>query len=166
MCKELIKAITGIFSDNPATNDPPDIERFEIDWATIIQELAQIGLECQLKDNYSYPDMKVHTTDLEGWNKIVPFLTYSGDLYVAEDADCEDYARWASSDASKIFRLGSCLQCWGNVSNSQANGSHAWNLVRVGGGDWRLFDANAGFDCSGSLFKIGEKGYTPRSWKM
>ena len=27
MCKELVKAIKGIFSDNPATNDPPGLER-------------------------------------------------------------------------------------------------------------------------------------------
>ena len=144
----------------------PKLKKELIAWATVIQELAQIGLECQLKPSYSYPDMKVHTTNLEGWNLMVPYLTYSGELYVSEDADCEDYARWASSDASKLFQLGSCLQCWGHVSNSQANGSHAWNLVRVDVGEWMTFDANAGFDCSGSLFKIGENGYIPGSWKI
>jgi len=160
----LINLVNSLFKDKPVVL--PEVNKTLIAWATIIQELAHLGIECQLKDNYAYPDMQVHTTDEEGWNKIVPFLTYSGQLYVAEDADCEDYARWASSDASKIFRLGSCLQCWGNVSNSQANGSHAWNMVRVGEGDWRLFDANAGFDCSGSLFKIGENGYHCGSWKV
>jgi CRISPR type III-A-associated RAMP protein Csm4 len=45
-------------------------------------------------------------TDEETLARMVPFLTYPADYYVAElEINCDDYARWAAADARRIFLI-------------------------------------------------------------
>jgi len=137
----------------------------QLPWAELITSLLALGLEPMIKYDYP-PDKYITYTDEASWEKIVPFLTYPAELYVAEAADCDDYSKWATADSSKLFNLNGCLQCWGDMPL----GYHAWNLVitasdAVSTTSYKLFDANAGFPHAGKLFNPMDNGYKPEAWK-
>lgn len=107
------------------------------------------------------PDYKVSYTDEAGWAKIVPYLVLPADLYVAGDADCDDYTKASSAKAALKFKRNGCLQCWGDTPL----GPHAFGLVMTGEKTYKLFECNAGFEFAGRLFNQGENNYLPKSWK-
>lgn len=138
----------------------PDYPIFKVPWQIIVSELNALNIECMLK-KVCIPDSYIYHTDEAGWNGIIPFLTFPADMYVSI-VDCDDYARKATSDSAWLFGLNGCLECWGNITE----GYHAFNLVRIGEKEYRLFEPNAGFPWAGELFKIGENGYQPKYWRL
>jgi hypothetical protein len=132
---------------------------FETSWSQVISDLEALGLRCMIKEDA--PDYKVFYTDEVTLARMVPFLTYPADDYVEERADCDDYAMWASADASRIFKLNGVRQCWGDTPL----GPHAWSLALVGVGQYKLWEPNAGFAYAGELFDAGDNGYQPKKWK-
>lgn len=136
-----------------------DFPYHETYWGIIIEELKAMGIAW---DGKSVPESNAFYTDEVSMKKIIPFLTYPADYAVEALAiDCDDYSRWAASDASKIFKIGSVMQVKGN----SPYGYHSWNMCIVGEGQYRLFEPNAGLEASGELFKIGDYGYKPDKWK-
>lgn len=134
---------------------------FEIGWFGLITELRDLGVELMLKLDH-VPDNTVKHTDEESWAKIMPFLVYPADYYVEQVADCDDYARWATADSSRLFKLNGCLECWGD---SQW-GYHAYSLIRVAPGEYRISEPNAGAPWAGDLLKFGQHGYNPKFWRL
>ena len=136
-----------------------EIPLHETYWGIIKDELEAMGISW---DARSVPESNTFYTDEATMNRIVPFLTYPADYYIASiSKDCDDYALWATADASKIFNLTSVMQAKGMVPG----GYHAFNMCLVGEGQYRLWEPNAGFPWAGSLFKIGENGYNVDKWK-
>ena len=140
---------------------PTDFPIYEMPRSQMIEELAELGLECQLKSKFAFPDIMVSYTDEKSWAKLIPFLTYPADEYVEEDCDCDNYAKKASADAAFLFKLEGCLQCWGKMPL----GPHAWGLVICGHRRYKLFEPNSGFPYAGELFAEGENSYLSKSWK-
>jgi len=140
---------------------PTGYPTFDISWADLKAELEALGVQCMLLANH-IPDSFVRHTDEANWAKIMPFLTYSANLYVEGVADCDDYSRWAAADSSKKFKLNGCLECWGDMPL----GYHAFNLVRIGTGKYKIFEPNAGFEDAGTPMDFGEQGYLPKCWRL
>ena len=140
---------------------PSGYPTFDIKWTDLKLELEALGVECMLKPQH-IPDALVRHTDEASWAKIMPYLVYPADLYVADIADCDDYARWATADSSRLFQLNGCLECWGDSSW----GYHAYSLVRVGPGEYQLSEPNAGAPWAGELMKFGAEGYLPKCWRL
>ena len=158
----------------PKPIEPPTLEAYDnyvrqqvgtvpilwIKFQELKVNLAELGLECRMRDDYQ-PDTWVAYTNEESWAKIIPFLTYSASYYVAEGADCDDYARWAAVDASRIFKLNGCLEGWGLMPQ----GGHAWGLVMTSPKGYKLFEPNAGFEYAGELFANKDNEYNTKSWE-
>lgn len=140
---------------------PAGYPLFDVSWNDLVAELEALGLPCMLKPGHM-PDSLVRHTDEESWARIMPFLVYPADYYVEGVADCDDYARWAAADSSKLFKLNGCLECWGD---SQW-GYHAFSLIRVAPNEYRISEPNAGAPWAGELLKPGEQGYNPRFWRL
>ena len=141
-------------------NYPSGFPIFNIRYLDMRHELEDMGLVCQMKNQY-VPDTWVPYTTKADIEQIIPFLTYPADYYVYQGADCEDYCKWAHVDATRIFKLGySVIQVWGDTPL----GSHGFNLVKTQEG-YFSFEPNAGFDFAGTLFLIGENEYYPQSWR-
>jgi len=162
MSCRLLKCLATCLSDKEPL--PTNYPRYVITWKELIANLDELGLELMLKSKFK-PDYNVSYTDETGWAKIIPYLVFPADMYVAEDADCDDYAKAASAKAAMEFKRNGCFQCWGTVDNEQAKGRHAFNLVITGVKSFKLFDPNSGFPYAGKLFGQGEYGYIARAWK-
>ena len=152
------KAACAICDKEPGK--PAGYPVYQIGWDELATNLKGLGLELMLKAEFM-PDRLVKYTGEKAWAEIIPFLIYPADDYVAEVADCDDYSRWAAADASRIFKLNGCLQCWGDTPS----GRHAWGLVITGPKSYLLFEPNAGFPYAGKLFAEGDNGYEPKYWK-
>ena len=145
---------------------PSDFPSYRMRFSEMITELEALGLEWQLKSKYK-GDYWIYYTDERSWKTIIPYLILPANLYVEERADCDDYSRWASAKSAIDFKFNGCRQCWGNIPL----GRHAFNLViihRPHGEyqrDYMLFENNSGFPFAGKLFKFGENGYVPKSWR-
>lgn len=145
--------------DNWVRSQVGDVPRQEMTWADLVSMLASHGLTLMLTDQ---PDYKIRFTDEETLARMVPFLTYPADYYVAElEINCDDYARWAAADARRIFHIQGVYEVWGNTPY----GYHAWSLGIIAFDEIRLFEPNAGFPMAGELFIPGDYGYTPEKWK-
>lgn len=137
------------------------IPRYETSWNEMRTELNTLGIRCMIKDG-DIPDLRIFHTDAANLIKIVPYLTFSGEYYVAElDVDCDDYAEWAHGLASLIFNLNGICQAWGQVPE----GPHAFSISRVGPMQYKLFEPNAAFNYPAELFDFGEHDYKPERWK-
>lgn len=154
-------------SPEPPIEKPSGYPEFQIYWTQLKKDLAELGIECRLKDKFA-PDAKVFYTDEESWAKIVPHLVYPAEYYVSQAADCDEYAKKASVDASFEFQLNGCLQAWG-----RHDVAHAFGLVITGPKTFKLFEPNAGFPWAGQLFDPEEllapdeeNGYTIESWNL
>jgi len=135
------------------------IPKHESTLVEVRQELKTLGLVCM---DESIPDTRVFSTDEASLTKMIPFLTYPADYYVAElDIDCDDYSMWAAADARKIFKVNGIYQVWGHMPL----GYHAWSVGRVAAGKYLLWEPNAGFECAGELFAFGIHEYRPEKWK-
>ena len=140
-----------------------------VSWGKVVSELNELGVELMLKDKFQ-PDSYVYHVDEEDWQKLVPYLTFSGEYYMLtpEAPDCDDYAKKASAEAAFQFHL-SCLECWGETpyrSETNPTGRHAFGLVRIAEKNYRIFEPNAAFEEAGELFEFGEHGYMPDSWRL
>ncbi len=166
----VIKAIIRLFSDGSEDTDifsvdvsapkPTDYPYYEESWSQFTASLSELGLELMLKPQFA-PDYKVSYTNKDSWAKIVPYLVFPADLYVEEDADCDDYSKAASVKSSMVFKRNGCVQCWGDTPL----GRHAFGLVKTGEKSFMLFEPNGGFPFAGTLFKNGEHQYQALSWK-
>lgn len=135
------------------------IPRYESTWNEVKAELESLGLQCMVSDA---PDVRVFYTDEATLAKMIPFLTYSAEYYVAElDIDCDDYAMWAAADARRIFKVGGVFQAGGWMPL----GYHAWSIGKVAPMQYKLWEPNAGFECAGDLFNFGDNEYNPNKWK-
>ena len=143
-------------------NQIGNITRHETYWGIIIEELWAMGIEW---DGKSVPESNAFYTDEASMNKIIPFLTYPADYAVESlEIKCDDYALWAASDASKIFKLNGIMQAWGNTPYDPPY--HAFSMCCVGEGQYRLWESNAGLAAAGELFKIGDShGYSVLKWR-
>ncbi len=135
----------------------PVVSLSKLPWEELEDTLAGMGISLILTQKPD--DFVQYTSELE-WRKVLPYLTISAE-YAVNGADCDDYARKASVDASILFGLSGCLECWGDTPM----GYHAFNLVILSPHSFALFESNAGFEWAGSLFQIGENGYSPKGWK-
>ena len=144
------------------------VPRQEMPWQDLVDMLASHELTAMLSHP---PDYKICFTDEETLAKMVPFLTYSADYYVAElEINCDDYARWAAADARRIFRVQGVYEVWGWVTIPYQTGEvrqyHAWSLGVVDFDRFKLFEPNAGFPFAGELFgPDGGYNYRPEKWK-
>lgn len=139
---------------------PANYPIYSMTWQALKAMLASHNVELMLKSQF-VPDGDIFYTDRESWTKIIPFLTFPADDYVADAADCDDYARWASAASSKLFKLNGCLECWGHMPL----GFHGFNLVITGSESFALHEPNGGFGL-GELFEQGEEDYTAESWRL
>ena len=147
--------------DSYARQQVGDVPRYESTWAEVKAGLQSLEVRCMIKDE-DVTDLRVFHTDEATLARMIPFLTYPADYYVAElDIDCDDYSMWAASDARRIFKVNGVYQVWGWMPL----GYHAWSLGIVGQGRYKLWEPNAGFESAGDLFKAGEYGYNPEKWK-
>ena len=136
-----------------------DVPRQEMLWQDLVSMLASHELTAMLSHP---PDYKIRFTNEETLARIVPFLTYPADYYVAElEINCDDYARWSAADARRIFHIQGVYEVWG----STPYGYHAWSLGIIDFDKFRLFEPNAGFPFAGELFAAGENGFIPEKWK-
>jgi len=133
---------------------------YSMTWQVLVAMLATKGIKLMLKPEF-VPDGNIFYTDRESWAKIIPLLTYPADDYVADAADCDDYARWAATDSSKKFKLNGCLETWGHMPR----GLHGFSLVITSPDSFALFESNAGFPYAGVPFNQGDNGYNAESWK-
>jgi len=88
---------------------------------------------------------------------IAPSLVFPADLYIAEIADCEDYAIKAQSEACFTFHISGIRLALGNMPQ----GYHGFPLAIDKERNIWLFEPNAGYEYAGEWFKIGEHGYFP-----
>lgn len=138
-----------------------EVPRQEMTWQGMVEMLSSHGLTLMLSSS-SVPDYKVRFANEETLAKMVPFLTYPADYYIAElEINCDDYARWAAADARRIFRIQGVYEAWGWTPL----GYHAWSLGIIDFDKYRLFEPNAGFPFAGELFESGENSYMPEKWK-
>ena len=170
--KELIRSMacglcSALGGHEPALREYDDwvraqvgiIPRWEMPWGDLVDMLAAYGIRAMAPD---MPDYKIRFTDEETLARMVPFLTYPADYYVAElEINCDDYARWAAADARRIFHIQGVYDVWGDMPL----GYHAWSLAVIDFDKIRFFDSNAGFPYAGELFKTGDYGYIPEKWK-
>ena len=167
--KILLEAKIKELQENTVTFEAyADYVRSQVD-EILIQEMTWYELIDMLKDKHNLenmlshpPDHKKRFTDEETMIKIVPFLTYPADYYIAElEINCDDYARWAAADMRRIFRLQGVFEVWGNTPY----GYHAWCMTVVGPDKVKYFEPNAGFPFAGELFDAGGYGFIPEKWK-
>ena len=167
MCLELLRGLCGAIEATPdlsafieyARREVGEIVRHETTWNDVKFELESYGIVCML--GVSAPDKRVFFTDEATMVRMLPFLTFAANHYVAElDIDCDDYSMWAAAFARLLFRVNGVLQCWGDMPL----GYHAFNLVYLSGG-YKLWEPNAGYLYAGELFESGENSYLPRKWK-
>lgn len=145
--------------DNWVRQQVGDVPRYETTWEQVKAELSVLGLKCMISDA---PDVKVFYTDEATLAKMIPFLTYPADYYIAElEIDCDDYSMWAASDARRIFKTNGIYQAWGWMPL----GYHAFSVAKIGPSQYKLWEPNAGFECAGELFNFGENEYNPDKWK-
>ena len=122
-------------------------------------ELGGMGLRVMLTSD---PDIKVFYPDEESLTRMLPFLTFSGEYYIANlDIDCDDYAMWAAAFSRLIFQRNGIYQAWGWMDL----GYHAFNVAKVGENKYLLFEPNAAFPYAGEPFEIGVNNYIPDKWK-
>jgi len=146
--------------DNWVRQQVGDIPRYQTTWGQVKAELDALGLECMIKNDA--PDFYVYHTDEVSLARMAPYLTYPADYYTQElDIDCDDYAMWSASDARRIFKVNGIYQCFGDMPD----GYHAFPLAKVGVGEYKIWDSNAGFLCAGKPFNFGDYDYQPRKWK-
>jgi hypothetical protein len=144
------------------------VPRQKMLWQDLVDMLAAHGLTAMLSHP---PDYKIRFTNEETLAKMVPFLTYPADYYVAElEINCDDYARWAAADARRIFHIQGVYEAWGWITVPYETGErreyHAWSLGITGFDRFKIFENNAGFPFAGELFDVGQKyDYHPEKWK-
>jgi len=136
------------------------IERHEIEWGELVKMLREHEIEPMLTHR---PDYKKRYVDEATLMKMLPYLTYPADYYVAElEIVCDDYARWAAADARRIFHVSGVFEVWGQTSL----GYHAFNLAVVAPDAYVLWEPNACFPFAGELFvRGGGYNYQPDKWK-
>ena len=136
-----------------------EVVRYETTWGAVKAELEGSGLECMIGDNVA--DAAVFYPDEESLLKMLPYLTFPADYYVAQlSIDCDDYSMWAAALARMIFNVNGIYQCWGDMPL----GYHGFSLG-YWPGKYRLWEPNAGFAYAGELFESGEYDYLPMKWK-
>jgi len=140
---------------------PADYPVYQIRWEDLKTVMDSYNLELMLKDQFK-PDSYIYFTGRLDWDKLLPYLTYSAELYAeVERRDCDDYSKKASADAAWLFGLG-CIQVWGDTPY----GRHAFNLVITSPTTVKIFEPNAGFECAGELMDLeNEYGWKADSWK-
>lgn len=124
------------------------------------RQMDALGIEWINKDKF-VPDMLFLYTDVASWQRLTPFLVQPASLYVEEGDDCDDYAKWASAQCSRLFKLNGCLEIWGDMPD----GYHGFNAVIIGPGKFKLLEPNAGWEYAGELFDAQEHGYIPEAWR-
>ena len=103
-------------------------------------------------------DVRIRVASGSELDRIVPFLTRSGDDYVAEVADCEDYAMWAAAKASLDFHASTVRLVIGDSDY----GYHSYLVMVDLDGHVSVSEPNAAFAHAGRRMEIGEEGYVPR----
>ena len=127
--------------------------------AIVKTELKALGITPMFT---TAPDYKVFYPDEVSLEKMIPFLTFSAEYYIAKlGIDCDDYAMWAAALARLIFECNGIYQAWGNMDL----GYHAFNIVKVGENLYRLWEPNSGFAWAGEPFEIGTHNYLPDKFK-
>ena len=132
-------------------------------WAIVIDELKALGIRWMCD---SVEDSEACYVNERTLAKMIPFLTYPVS-YASEPGkiDCGDYALWAASDASKIFKLNGVLEIWGKTPYNPPD--HAWAGIQVAENKYLCWEPNAGLEAAGELFKVvGNKyNYKAEKWR-
>lgn len=137
----------------------PKYPLFRKTWQDVKGNLDDLGLICM---ESSLPDYEFFYTDILSWQVIFKNLIYPAQYFAEiERKDCDDYSKKASADSSFYYGL-NCLQVWGDTPE----GYHAFNMIMIAPGIWRVFEPNAGFECAGELLLLDNKyGWKPKQWK-
>jgi len=144
----------------------PEYKVYSIPYSDLANYLQGNGLINMVKSEY-HPDNRVYFTSKEGWISLIPYLTFSAEVYAdSERRDCDDYSKKASAEGAFKFGL-EVIQVWGDTPL----GPHAFNLViyldETDNFGCSLFEPNAGFECAGELlvFNNNSYGWIAKSWK-
>ena len=137
----------------------PKISKWSIQRQWPVEYLKGRGIEVWpekfILDNYYY------YTNLEGWGKILYDLVFKSSLYKTDIFDCEDFAMKAQVVCAERYGLNALRFCIGTMPL----GTHGFNILFHGDEDGidgvLLWEPNAGFECSGEAFDIGEYEYQP-----
>ena len=94
----------------------PVVTEYPIDaneLSKIIREEHSGWRDIDLDDYYYFH------TDWEGWRKIINYILPSMPKYIAERFDCDNYARWFSSEVARLFLLNTCatVEGWADMGN-------------------------------------------------
>lgn len=136
-----------------------DFPVYTLPWAEVQTSLLSIGL---MPMEAEMPDVSFFSTHEEYWRQLLKHLTYPSRYFPdRERKDCDDYSKKASADSSFYFGL-DCLQVRGNTPI----GYHAFNMVMVSPGKWKVFEPDAGKECAGQLLDLDNKfGWRAEKWK-
>jgi len=128
------------------------ISNNKIDSIELQAKLSELGLGTPMGmlDSYYY------YTDIEGWGKILCDLAFKSDLYKEDRFDCENYALKAMVLCAEKYGL----NAFGLALGYMPQGYHGFNILFTGT-EFLLWEPNAGFECSGQAFPIGEFEYKP-----
>jgi len=121
-----------------------------------IQILLGVGVEpISVKDPL---DATITIASEEELRRIAPYLTRPADDYIAEIADCEDYAMWGAVKAAFEFHCSTVRVTLGESEN----GYHGYNIMVDTNSKVWILENNAGFPYAGTLMEIGEHGHIPK----
>lgn len=159
MCGKVLCSIAKATGGCTPVVYPTNYNVYSATFAKVRDELSELGLACL--DN-ELPDIDYFYTDLKGWESIIPYLTYRPKNFIpSERNDCDNVAMQAEADSSSKFGL-LALRSWGWRNTTY----HAFNIVKIFPGGYRLFEPNGGFSESGKLFNLdNEYGYKAEKWK-
>jgi len=148
----IAKALGGC---QPDKAPKPVTDLLAISRAEFLAEMAKVGIQ-PIDLGTPLDKIMTITTEIE-LERIAPYLVYPADLYIAEIADCEDYALQAQCDAAFKFHVSGIRMGLGYMPL----GYHGFPVTLSKEGNILLLEPNAGFEYAGEWFKIGDNGYNP-----
>ena len=123
MLNAIIDFILNLFRKEPDLK--PDVDFYEIDAPTVIQELQSQGVVML----YGQLDYSYYYTTEWGWKQIVDWVRsrYNFPSWAAEKTDCDDFAFLMKGLVSSEFGVNAI----GFVIGASPQGAHAFNKIRT-----------------------------------
>ena len=146
------KALGGC---TPGIPPKPVTDLLMISRDEFLSKMAKVGI---LPIDLGTPlDSVMSITTENELERVAPYLVYPADLYIAEIADCEDYALQAQCDAAFKFHVSGVRMGLGMMPL----GFHGFPITLSKQGKVWLLENNAGFPYAGEWFSIGVNFYSP-----
>ncbi len=146
--------LAGIFSGTGER--PVPVVGALITRADYLAALSTVGIEpLSTQDPL---DKMVNVCSEAELDRIVPLLVRPADDYIAETADCEDYAMSETVKAAFDYHASTVRVVLGDTDA----GYHGFLVMVDDAGHVSIAEPNAGFPHAGRRMAIGEYGYIPR----